>query len=85
MSYTLILDEGEVATLVWASARYEAARVLWTALQKQDAPDTYLLRESDAWAYQDALQNEDTDHKMLPPCIGGTLATKLLNLLGEIV
>lgn len=86
--YRLTLSEGEYESLAYAAGRYESARVLYAALDGDDTfaeGDTvFTLSEPDAWAYREALAEEDGD-LIVPPLIGGSLAERLISLFESIV
>lgn len=90
MSYTLSLTGPEVDSLRWVACRYTSALTLLTALQPvrdraaEDEELPYTLSECDAWSYLDDLERED-GAPAVPPCVGGTLASKLIALREAVV
>ena len=82
--YHLRLTEGEIDSLSWVAARYDSADTLIQALEAEDDAGHFTISEADAWGYLEALAAEDGDC-MVPPCIGGDLATKLIDFATAIV
>ncbi len=97
MDYKLTLTKAENAALGWAANRYESARVLFDGMRAEscegmsdtcdtdcDHAVTFAVSEPLAWEYRDALEAEDGS-PIVPPCIGGNLAEKLVILWNRIV
>lgn len=93
--YTLTLTDGELKSLAWVADRYISAQVLYDSLTCNDTCErdmcpcdcketTYNLQEHEVWDYMEALKEED-GNQLVPPCIGGTLSEKLINLYQSIV
>lgn len=93
-TYQVSLSEHESETLAWLASRYESADLLWLHTEHpEDAspgdetyPSTIVLPEHVAWEYLDLLADENGNpNQMIPACVGGELADKLLTLYVEIV
>ena len=83
MTYKLNLTEPEMDSLRWVAERYSSARILLEALTPTEEPEVYTVAEHSAWEYQAEL--DVSGEGFLPPCVGGTLAEKLITFLNGIV
>lgn len=81
MAYRLTLTHPEVTSLCWLSARYRYAELLFDACDPYTGEVT--LSKPDAWALAESVES-GKDGGFLP-CVGGTLADKVVELLGRIV
>lgn len=80
--YRLVLDGDEAKALSWLAARYDTSAILYA----HEEDGVIMLPEPDAWRYMEALWEENGNPlQVLPTCVGGTLAEKLLELYDEIV
>jgi hypothetical protein len=97
-TYQVHLTEQEARTLARLACRYETADILYCHMNLCDdmEPDAYgpcshgpaviSLPEYAAWDYRDALADENGNpNQLVPACVGGSLAEKLLTLYVEIV
>ena len=80
-AYTLNLSDEEMDSLGFIADRYSYADVLWNALDPIDEEGNYNLSESDAWAFAEAVEQEDG----YLPLMGGALVDKVQKLLDSIV
>lgn len=97
--YKLKLSRAELDSLAWVGDRYESAGILYNGLiladcelnsdydLNTDKHKEYLwqLPEHIAWEYLDSLSTENGCGMIVPTCIGGTLADKLIEFYNEIV
>lgn len=81
--YHLALTAPEVDSLCWLVGRYHYAETLWKILGgvNDDGTMDADLFEHQLWEFQQAVEEEDG----FLPCCGGTLATKMIELLQAVV
>jgi hypothetical protein len=82
-AYHLELTAAEVDSLCWLVGRYHYAETLWKIMGgvNDDGTMDADLDEHKVWEFQKAVEEEDG----FLPCCGGTLAVKIVWLLGAIV
>lgn len=85
MAYLLTLTDDEYRALAWVADRYVSAEVLFDGMQATDVDGVYAIPEHVAWDYDRALDEDEDGSPLVPPCIGGPLAEKLIALRGSIV
>lgn len=91
MAYTLTLTYDEQKALAWVADRYTSAEILYDGMyalgdEKDGGTVTYTVPEHIAWEYDAALPLDNgNDGQIVPPCVGGTLAEKLIQLREGIV
>lgn len=94
MPYTLTLTSEELNALAWIADRYTSAEVLYDGMELADedaAPfaddvTAFIVPEHVVWEYVAALPEDNgVPGAVLPPCAGGTLAAKLIELWESVV
>lgn len=91
MNYRLELTADEHKTLAWVADRYDSASVLYDGMVKvEDANEDgwgglFDVAEEIAWQYEEELGLENGGGLLVPPCVGGTLAEKLIEFQERIV
>lgn len=82
-AYQIALSAEEVDSLCWLVGRYHYAETLWKIMGgvNDDGTMDAELEEHQAWEFRQAVEEEDG----FLPCCGGTLAAKMVRLLGAIV
>jgi hypothetical protein len=82
-AYHLALTAPEVDSLSWLVGRYHYAETLWKIMGgvSDDGTMDADLSEHEVWEFQEAVEEEDG----FLPCCGGTLATKIVHLLNQVV
>ena len=97
--YKLLISKHELDSLAWVGDRYESAGILYDGLILADTENNsdydtnsdkhkeYLwqIPEHIAWEYMDSLSTENGYGMIVPTCIGGTLADKLITFYNKIV
>lgn len=93
--YTFTLTDRERDALAWIADRYVSAETLYDGASFEPADDdgdpdyhgdwVVLVPEPVAWAYVDALENDEDGSPVVPPCAGGPLADKLQAFYEAIV
>lgn len=89
--YRLTLDKSDHKALGFAADRYTPAELLWDGIEAEtEHPDgsvTYTIQEHVMWEVHQACEVENGCGEMYPgsAVLGGTLATKLINLMQSIV
>ena len=81
MAYTLTLTHPEVTSLCWLSARYHYAEILFENCD----PYTGIVTLPEPAAWELAWSVESGEDGGFLPCVGGTLADKVIDLLNSIV
>ena len=84
--YAVELTADEARALAWVGARYSSGTVLWAHTHEDEDGDGWVLRmrEHEAWEYVRTLDEDEDGELIVPPCVGGTLATKLSDLWERI-
>lgn len=91
MAYTLTLTYDEQRALGWVADRYTSAEVLYKGMfalgdEEDGGTVTYTIPEHIVWEYLDALPEDNGNPgQIVPPCVGGTLADKLVDLWNSVV
>jgi hypothetical protein len=91
MVYTLTLTADEHKALAWIADRYTSAEVLYDGLDATDDNDqdwggNFTIAEHVVWEYMEALPEDNGNPgQIVPPCVGGTLADKLVRLWESVV
>lgn len=96
--YKLKLSRAELDSLAWVGDRYESAGILYDGLiladtefnnqyfdSDIDGEFTWHIPEHIAWEYMESLETENGCGQIVPTCIGGKLAEKLIELYERIV
>ena len=89
--YRLTFTKEEFKSLAWLADRYTTAEILWNHTElagSMGSVEVWVMNlpESEAWSYQEALKEENGNpDQVLPTCVGGTLAEKLVELYESIV
>ena len=90
MAYRLDLTAEEHKALAWVADRYYSASVLYDGMDATDENDqdwggSFDIPEHVAWEYEEELSEENGGGLIVPPCVGGTLADKLIALRERIM
>lgn len=90
MAHRLDLTAEEHKALAWVSDRYISADVLYRGMVEtddnlQDWGGSFDIPEHVAWEYEEELSEENGGGLIVPPCVGGTLADKLIALREGII
>lgn len=90
MTYQLTLTREEERALMWVADRYSSAEVFFDSAvletrEETDGVVTYNIPEHIAWRYEEELEQENGGGLLVPPCVGGTLADKLIAFREAIV